>query len=339
MKQQVYINGMAAVCAQPTLQGSEIFEAVKEYYDTSLRALPQDYKKQIKPAAMRRMSQAVKMSVFAAKKALEEADITMPSAIITGTGMGCKQDSDVFLDTMLIEEEGLLSPTKFIQSTHNTVGGQLALQLNCQGYNFTYVQGVASFEHAAFDALMSIESEAEDQQILVGGLDELSQNPIGKAQLRTYVKKEPIHNLNLYNHHSPGIIAGEGASFFVFSTEKKDTSFARLIDIEIHNTLSSAEIENVLTEFLARNSLRLEQIDALILGNNGDSDEQDYDKAIAELFPKTPKLVYKHLVGEFYTASAFGFWLGCKILRTEQARGGEDREHTRERQQHGEVEG
>ncbi len=45
----------------------------------------------------------------------------MPGAIITGTALGCLEDTVTFLTRMIELNEELLPPTAFIQSTHNTV--------------------------------------------------------------------------------------------------------------------------------------------------------------------------------------------------------------------------
>ena len=52
--------------------------------------------------------------------------------------------------------KNILTPTSFIQSTHNTVGGQIALGLECKGYNFTYVHASISFESALLDAQLQL---------------------------------------------------------------------------------------------------------------------------------------------------------------------------------------
>lgn len=92
---------------------------------------------------LRRMAPGVKMSLHAAMQAMQEARITQLDAIITGTGLGCLQDSEKFLNAVLDQDEEYLAPTSFIQSTHNAVGAQIAIHLGCKAYNFTYVQGLA----------------------------------------------------------------------------------------------------------------------------------------------------------------------------------------------------
>ena len=91
-----------------------------------LFAMEPPYKDYIPPAAIRRMSKSVKMGMVAASVALEQAHLT-PQAIFVGTGMGCLQDSEKFLKTLLDNQEQHLTPTAFIQSTHNTVAGQIAI--------------------------------------------------------------------------------------------------------------------------------------------------------------------------------------------------------------------
>ena len=57
-------------------------------------------------------------------------------------------------------------------------------------------------------------------------------------------------------------------------------------------------------------------IDAVILGKNGDvGDDEFYQEMEKKIFPEIPQLYYKHLTGEFYTASSVGFGLGAHILK------------------------
>jgi 3-oxoacyl-(acyl-carrier-protein) synthase len=93
------------------------------------------------------MSKILKMGVASGTLALREAGITAPDGIITGTGYGCLEDTGTFLTKMIEGRETALNPTPFIQSTHNTIGSQIALLLQCQGYNQTYTQRAFSFEN------------------------------------------------------------------------------------------------------------------------------------------------------------------------------------------------
>src|SRR5690606_14266428 len=60
-------------------------------------------------------------------------------------------------------------------------------------------------------------------------------------------------------------------------------------------------------------------LDILITGNNGDiAFDHYYGELTNSDFKETQQVYYKHLSAEFNTASAFGFWLGAKILKTQQ---------------------
>ena len=92
------------------------------------------------------MSRIIRMGVAAAMECLQEADVKKPDAIITGTAYGCLEDTGLFLAKMVENNEEMLTPTAFIQSTHNTVGAQVALMLSCHHYNNTFVHRGFSFE-------------------------------------------------------------------------------------------------------------------------------------------------------------------------------------------------
>ena len=118
----------------------------------------------------RRMSRMIKSAVTTAVEcmgAVEEIDSL--DAIITATGWGCLADSERFLRNIIVDKEQLLNPTPFIQSTFNTVGGQIALLRHNHCYNVTYVNRSHSFEDALLDAMMRI-AERPDLYTALGTL-------------------------------------------------------------------------------------------------------------------------------------------------------------------------
>ena len=74
--------------------------------------------------------------------------VEMPGGIIVGTAYGCLQDTEIFLTTMIEYNEEMFTPTAFIQSTHNTIGAQIGLMLQCHNYNNAFVHSGFSFESA-----------------------------------------------------------------------------------------------------------------------------------------------------------------------------------------------
>lgn len=315
--EKVYINSIGSISAQKTFDNNDFLEEITPYEDTVISAIEPNYKDFIPPAAARRMAKGIKMGVVASKIALEEAHLTDIDAIITGTGMGCVRDSEKYVTAILDNNEQFLTPTSFIQSTHNTVAGQIALGIGCKGYNFTYVHSSISFESALMDALMQLECR-EAENILVGGVDESGEHTNAIHKLIKHIKPEKVHSNKLLHSNTVGAVFGEGANFFVLSNNKQEFSYAQVLDVKTYNTLAKPELMAVLKAFLKENELSEADIDVLISGNNGDIDYDDYYLDLTNgPFKNTQQVYYKHLSGEFNTASAFGFWLGAKILKTQ----------------------
>ena len=158
---KTYINGLGSISAQETFDSVFLEKAEINEIDNVLSLKTPIYKDFISPVAIRRMARGVKNGIVASAMAMKEANVSSVDAIITGTGMGCIEDSDKFLKAIIDNKEAFLTPTSFIQSTHNTVGAQIALGLQCKAYNFTYVNGAVSFESALLDAKMKIEELLE----------------------------------------------------------------------------------------------------------------------------------------------------------------------------------
>lgn len=249
--------------------------------------------------------------------ALKDAGISHPDAIITGTGQGCKQDTEKFLESILDNQEGLLAPTSFIQSTHNTVGGQIALNLKSYVYNVTYTQNSGSFESALIDAQVRFMENPNTQPVLVGGVDEISSVITSFLYLDQQLKREQISNLELLKSKTPGTITSEGAHFFVISAKPYTNTYAELIDVTLFGAESPEVVVTRLNEFLIKNNTSEEDIDLVILGNNGDSRyDHFYNQLQKGIFSNITQLAYKHLSGDYNTVSGFAMWLGCKIFKT-----------------------
>lgn len=307
---------MGCVSAQDTYETSFLESVEINTTENIVYAKQPSYKELIPPAAARRMAKGVKMGLAASTKALKEANIEVPDAIITGTGMGCIEDSEKFLKALIDNNEEYLTPTNFIQSTHNTVGAQIALGLDCKGYNFTYVNGAVSFESALLDAKLQIEND-EENTILVGAADETAPHSMELFKLINLIKSENNTPYSVLDSNSSGVVYSEGATFIALENQQKENSYAVVEAIQIQNELKIDEVECFLTNFLENNNLRIQDIDAVILGNNGDVSFDSYYKPVASIFNQIPQVYYKHLSGEFNTASAFGFWIAATIVKNQ----------------------
>lgn len=315
---RVYINSIASISPQKTFDNSVFLDEIIDYNDTVILAQDPSYKQYIPPAAARRMAKGIKMGVVASKIAMDEAGIETVDAIITGTGMGCMIDSEKFVSAIIDNNEQYLTPTSFIQSTHNTVAGQIALGMECKAYNFTYVHSAISFESALLDAHLQLQND-EARHILVGGVEELGEHTTKVHRLIDHIKPEPVSVAEVLESKTQGAVFSEGANFFVVSNEKTESCYAELLSVETFNSLSKEKVSATVQAFLEENNLNPEAIDAVVLGNNGDVDFDVYYSELSRaLFPQTQQLYYKHLVGENNTVSAFGVWLASKILKTQR---------------------
>lgn len=315
---KTYINGLGCISAQETFDTIFLEKAEINENDTILAVKTPVYKDFISPVAIRRMAKGVKNGIVASAMAMKEANIATVDAIITGTGMGCIEDSEKFLKAIIENKEEFLTPTSFIQSTHNTVGAQIALGLQCKAYNLTYVNASVSFESALLDAKMKIEEE-EANIILVGGIDENADYTTSLFKLAGFIKKENEGPYKVLDSKTKGAVYGEGATFFVLENKKKSTTYAEVLDVEIINKLDVNEVESRSIAFLEANGLQVSDIDAIVLGFNGDVEFDSYYKILSEnIFENTPQVFYKHLSGEYNTASAFGLWVGAKIIKTQE---------------------
>ncbi len=312
-----YINGMACISAQQTFDKS--FPEVITVNETEnvLPAIKPDYSEFIVPAAGRRMATGVKNGIAASARALQEAGLNAVDAIITGTGMGCNIDSQKFLQAIIANNEEFLTPTSFIQSTHNTVAAQIALEMHSKVYNVVYVNGAVSFESALIDAKLQME-EGEASTVLVGAIEELAENRAKFLELSGDIKDKADAPYSILGSKSKGTVFSEGAVFMALSDTKQESTYAEIKDVAIYNKLEPEEARAKLEAFLQRNCLTSKDIDAVVLGYNGDVRFDSYYTSFAEGLTDRLQLYYKHLSGEFHTASSFGLWVAANLLKTQQ---------------------
>lgn len=282
------------------------------YTGDKLTCIEPDYTQYVDAKLIRRMSRIIKMGVAAAMETLQQAGVTNPDAIITGTAYGCLADTDSFLTRMVEFKEELLSPTAFIQSTHNTVGAQIALQLKCHNYNNTYVHRGSSFEAAMMDAL-SLMNEGEAHHILVGAVDEIIEK--SHAIIGRFGRYEQNGDSSkLLASGTPGTMAGEGAAFFMLSNQKENNAVAQLVDLKTYYK-TQRPITSIINNFLMENNVGVDELDLIILGNNGDNKTDAHYNDISQKIFKGNRLVgYKNYCGEYPTSSAFALWMAVKMI-------------------------
>src|SRR5688500_10636342 len=253
----LFIKGMGNISPQKTWDATALPNEIVTATSDRLTALEPDYSQLIDLKNIRRMSRIIKLGVSSATIALRDAKVSVPDSIITGTGYGCLEDTGTFLSKMIENKEEALNPTPFIQSTHNTIGSQIALLLQCQGYNQTYTHGAFSFESALMAGMLQV-SENPDKKILVGGIDEITSI---SHQIRTrfgIFRQGVERSLNTFSTSAPGALSGEGSAFFVLSGEKEGTSLASIESVRTFYKPDQKELQDGIRDFIENASLQPE---------------------------------------------------------------------------------
>lgn len=287
---ELYINSAGIISsAGNNIQGSLEANSIGEQATHALSIEP-DYKEYIPVMQLRRMSKAVRMGVVASKIAMQQAGMEKPDAISVGTAYGCMQDTERFLSKMIEQEEQMLTPTAFIQSTHNTVSGQIALLSKCNAHNLTYVHRGHSFEHAIIDAQLKL-SEVVNASVLVGGIDELTDNSI-----------KAIHQAGV------DTILGEGAVFLSVTGKPRSDKYLKVKALEVFTADDINTVREETEQFIQRN--KLESIDLAMLGVSTDGKYAPvYDVLKNEVLTQVTYAQFKHLCGEYPVASSFALGL------------------------------
>ncbi|MCH2045183.1 MAG: beta-ketoacyl synthase chain length factor [Saprospiraceae bacterium] len=326
---KAYINGLACISPQNTLDPTYFMDEVISYQDSNMWCIEPKYKQYINPRMVRRMGRVIRMGVTTANLAMKEAGFEKVDAIITGTAMGCIEDTEKFIKRMIESDEGLLTPTAFIQSTHNTIGGQIALAHKNTSYNMTYVHRGLSFESALLDALLKF-AEGDAKQILLGSTDELTKNNEAFYKELGCARIENVSNLDMFKVNKQHLLEtstklekgtqfGEGAGFFALSSERQENSYAYFRGVNmIYRPKGLKHIQEEILSFLSRIDLSLDEIDLVLLGNNGDRRfDYFYHNLEQNLFKNTGIAYFKHLCGEYSTSSCFASWVAAKILKNQ----------------------
>ncbi|MDR0295468.1 MAG: beta-ketoacyl synthase chain length factor [Prevotellaceae bacterium] len=298
----IYINSIKQISAQQPLV-EDWFEQPIFYSEPYIRAIEPDYKQFFTPNEVRRFGKILKRALLVARQVMAESGVALPDAIITGTGLGCIESTEIFLDKLVRDGEELLNPTHFMQSTHNTIGSLIAIDTKCHSYNSTYAHNGISFECALQDAFMQMKREDAINRVstaLVGAHDEMTPTYFNLLKKTPYFGK-----LNQ-------AFAGETAVAMMLSTEKAEKTICKIEAVEKmyfgHETIDKfqSQISN----------LKISNPDYIMVGTN-DKPETDniYLENCAKLFPNIPLLQYKNIFGESYTAPALGVYVAAICLQ------------------------
>ena len=318
-KTPIFIQGVGCISPQRSFDNSEFLPEITSYHNNTLGCIPPDFKQYIHPVALRRMSRVMRLGLSAAKICTNEAQLEMPDAIITASGYGCIDDTNKFLVEILENGEKQLTPTFFMGSTYNAISGGIALAMKCNNYNTTYVHRGLAFETALQDALMQLE-DAPAKRILIGGFDEINQEQATISQFTGLQKRQLIHNLDLFESDGQGTLQGEGANFFALGTAETENSYCRVAGLKtLYAPQNSEDVKAAIKNLLHENNIAQQDIDVVVNGIGGDQlKDQFFADVINDFFSEKMEVRFKHLIGDYCTAGAFGLWLGAKILKHQQ---------------------
>lgn len=314
----MYISGTGIISPQQSFGHEEFLKLMVVYQGQRMQCIEPDYKEILDPKLIRRMSRIIKFGTAAAMDCLKDAGWDGVDAIVTGTAYGCLEDTGVFLSRMVEHNEQLLTPTAFIQSTHNTIGAQIGLSLKSHSYNNCFVHRGFSFEHALMDAWMLF-CEKKAEKILVGAADEIT-NYSHEILKRFGIYRSNSSNTNLLQPGGKGTMAGEGASFFALQSLNTGNAYAKIDGIKtLMNCGDPESIETAISNFLSGQSVEISDLSLVLMGKNGDARHDEcFRKLESGIFSEVRTAGFKQFCGEYPTSSAFGLWVAANICKEKQ---------------------
>lgn len=264
----------------------------------------------VPPSLLRRMSKAVRMGIGAGLPLLKTR---VPDGIIIGTANGGMEDCIKFLNQIIDYEEGMLTPGNFVQSTPNAIAGQLSLITKNRNYNATHVHLGLAFENALTDAKMFL-NEYPGRVYLAGAVDEISTYNYNIDRLAGWYDPA-LTNAGLFDTDHPATIAGEGAALFLLSGNAEN-ALSKIAAIE---TLHTTDLQRVKERFQTLLTEHPATPNTLFLsGENGDNRYRFFYDGMEAQLPSMPVLRFKHVTGEYPTATSFATWLATYMLQNQE---------------------
>ena len=272
------------------------------------RSIDPNFKEYVSPIEARRMGRILKRALATSKEALKAAGCDTVDAIMTGTGFGCIENTEFFLDALSNEGEQLLKPTYFMQSTHNTISSLVAIQTKNYNYNATYAHKGISFESALHDAWLQFRL-GKINSALVGCHDEMTET------FHSIMKKGGVMGQDDER-------CGEVAVSVVLSSHCEERSnpeskpLCRLAGLKMLHQPTMNDLMDAVTTMLQSAERSLADVDYILTGMSGNhQSDKAYLAETKTLFGDKPLLKYKHLFGENFTASGLGFYVAAQCLK------------------------
>jgi 3-oxoacyl-(acyl-carrier-protein) synthase len=290
-RRRIYIKRATHISIQSPMSESWMREP-RLTSESYVRSEDPQFREWLNPMESRRLSNILKRALVTAIKVKRDSGIEQPEAVITGTGLGCIENTELFLNQLCREGEELLKPTYFMQSTHNTVSSLIGINGKIHGYNSTYSHKGVSFDSALMDAIVQMRL-GDINNALVTGNDEITPTYFSILKRSGYVGQEGQ------------VPAGEASVAMMLTTDAEDT----LCEIEDFKMVYRKE--NIGEDTLNTAG----PVDAILMGLSGERSNDEAYRDIEGKLPKAPILRYKHLFGESYTASGLGVYAAAQMLK------------------------
>ena len=291
MKKDIYVLSAKQISVQQPLCEDWMTKPV-EYQTPFNRSIDPSFKDYISPIEARRMGKILKRAIATSKEAIKASGLDSVDAIITGTGYGCIENTEFFLDALSKDGEQMLSPTYFMQSTHNTISSLVAIQTKNHGYNVTYAHKGISFDSALQDAVLQMRL-GKINSALIGGHDELTET------FYRILKKGGMMGQD-------DEMCGEAAVSVVLGT-KNDHYLCKLVNFKMLHKPTLEKLKAVAKDF---------QADYILTGISGNhKSDEAYFAETKELFSDAKLLKYKHIFGESFTSSGIGVYVAAQCLK------------------------
>lgn len=299
-RSQIIVLSAKQISIQQPLSEAWMKEPIK--YDVPFtRSIDPNFKDYVSPIEARRMGKVLKRAMATSKEALKAAGLESVDAIITGTGYGCIENTESFLDALSNEGEQLLKPTYFMQSTHNTISSLVAIQTKNHGYNATYAHKGISFDSALQDAWWQFKL-GKINSALVGGHDEMTET------FYHILKKGCMMGQD-------DEMCGESAVSVVLG-RNSDKALCKLTGFAMLHQPTMNALMDAVAQVLQSAGKSLADVDYILTGISGNhGSDQAYQEETKILFGDKPLLRYKHLFGESFTASGLGFYVAAQCLK------------------------
>jgi len=305
----MYILDLHSISPQKTFDNSFFNEGVLQFTGNNYLVQEPSYAELIPRGLLRRMGKAVRIGIGAGMPLIEKQQNI--DGIIIGTATGGLDDCIKFLNQIVEYDEGTLTPTNFVQSTPNAIGGHLAMMSKNTDYNNTHMGIGTAFESTLLDAFLLFE-EGEASKLLIGNVEENSSHNYNIDEYAGHFKDNEVSSDKLIDSDTKGSVCGESANMFVVSTQKEN-AICEIADVH-QFTYPNNNIEERAVQFLEKNKMNISDIDSLILGFSGDNRSDFWYHDLMNSFPEATVYSFKNLVGEHPTAVGFATWLGANIL-------------------------